>query len=145
MMNLRKATLEDGKTLFDWRNDPLTREASHNTGELSLAAHMAWLTTSLENPNRTLLIAEDNGLQLGTVRMDHGKDSTELSWTVAPSARGRGVAKQMVTKAAETCTVAICAEVKAGNLASAKVAEAAGMALARQEAGILYYYRKANS
>jgi RimJ/RimL family protein N-acetyltransferase len=67
----------------------------------------------------------------------------ELSWTVAPNARGRGVAKQMVTLLAHQISEPIRAEVKAKNIASARIAEHAGMAVSREVDGVLHYCRDA--
>ncbi|MFN4288897.1 MAG: GNAT family N-acetyltransferase [Brevundimonas sp.] len=130
-MKLRAATLDDAERLLEWRNDPLTREASVNMDPVPLEAHVGWLTASLQNPNRTLLVAEVDGRPVGTVRIDRGHE-TEMSWTVAPDARGRGFGKQMVSAAMPEGTV--IAHIKAGNVASQKIAQSSGFTLTRDEA-----------
>lgn len=144
---LRDATIEDARLLFDWRNDAVTRLASHNTAELEFGSHTAWLKAALANSKRQLRIAEQNGRPVGMVRIDfEDGDCAELSWVIAPEARGKGIAKRMVQFVAdETSQIcAIRAEIKAGNDASAKVAEAAGMQLSRQDGGVLHFYRPAS-
>lgn len=126
-MKLRPATLEDAELLFGWRNDRQTREASVNTDPAGWEGHLAWLRASLASPARTLLIAETDR-PVGTVRIDY-RDETELSWTVAPDARGKGLGKTMVLAAMPSGPV--IAHIKNGNIASQKIAKAAGFELAR--------------
>jgi RimJ/RimL family protein N-acetyltransferase len=140
-ITLRSATIQDADLLLEWRNDPKTREASHNTGEVERNEHVSWLLRTLKNPNRRLLVAEENGTPVGTVRADFSESVWELSWTVAPSARGRGVAKQMVVLLASQIFEPIRAEVKAGNIASLQIAEHAGMEFDRETDGVLHYTR----
>jgi len=120
MLVLRPATMEDAQVIFAWRNDPQTRASSLTPGEVWWPEHMAWLRSSLSHPDRALLIAEQDGEPVGTVRIDRD----ELSWTVAPEHRGRGIGKQMLSLVAGT------ARIKRTNIASQKTAKAAGFSLA---------------
>ena len=141
---LRNATIADARALFDWRNDPLTRQGSHNTAELEFDSHVSWVEKTLANPARQLFIVEEDGNPVGTVRIDHEpNNSAEMSWTVAPDARGRGVAKKMVRLIADhiPASCILRAEVKAGNEASVKVAEAAGLRLSEQVGDVLHFHR----
>lgn len=142
-IRLRPATLQDAEMLLEWRNDPETRNASHNTAEIQREEHISWLTKTLNNLSRRLFIAEENGLPVGTARVDFSNGVYELSWTVAPNARGRGVAKRMVSLLASQISEPIRAEVKSGNLASARIAEYAGMEFDREVDGVLHYKRAA--
>lgn len=102
-LTVRGATLDDARTLFDWRNDPQTRALSRSSDELVYDDHVAWLRGSLERDDRVLLIVTGpDGGQVGTVRWDHeGHDDWEVSITVAPSARGQGLATPMLLAAEE--------------------------------------------
>ncbi|MBW6487331.1 MAG: GNAT family N-acetyltransferase [Syntrophobacterales bacterium] len=66
-----------------------------------------------------------------------------MSWTVAPNARGRGVAKRVVALLAQEISEPIRAEVKVDNIASARIAEHAGMAFNREVEGVIHYSREA--
>tara|TARA_R100000149_G_C5819200_1_gene99229 strand:- start:61 stop:528 length:468 start_codon:yes stop_codon:yes gene_type:complete len=140
---LRPATIEDADILLEWRNDPNTRKASHNTDEVQRDDHISWLSRTLGNPDRRLYVAEENGDPVGTVRTDFAGGVWELSWTVSPKARGRGVAKRMVAVLANEISEPIRAEVKTGNMVSARIAEHAGMVFERETDGILHYKRAA--
>ena len=94
------------------------------------------------NTNRRLLIAEESGVPIGTIRADYSDGMFELSWTVAPNARGRGVGKIMVALLASQIVEPIRAEVYAGNEASMRIAEYAGMLYDREEENGLLHYRR---
>lgn len=145
-LTFRNASIDDARLLFDWRNDPTTILNSRSNSDLVFESHISWLKATLDNPIRRLLITEQDGQPVGTVRVDHEADgSVELSWTVAPEARGRGIASRMVQLAVDeilgSCTVR--AEVKIGNEASIKVARAAGLQVSKQEGEVLHFYRPA--
>ena len=140
---LRPATLEDAEILFEWRNDPQVRAASHNQAEISFEDHLAWLDGSLANPNRKLYIAEEDGISVGTIRSDWAENAYTLSWTVSPEARGKGVGKRMVLLLVKQIREPIRAEVKVGNLASMKISQGVGMQLDYIKNGVMYFSRKA--
>ena len=143
VITLRMATLKDADILLSWRNEPETRIASHKTSQVNMNEHAVWLSRTLRNTDRRLFIAEEDGHPVGTIRADCLDGVWELSWTVDPGARGRGVAKRMVTLLSQKIKEPIRAEVKTGNIASARIAEYAGMELEREVSGVLYYFRKA--
>ena len=142
-MRLRPVTIEDTDLLLVWRNDLQTRMASHITEEIKRDIHVSWLTRSLDNPSRRLFIAEEDGVPVGTVRADYSDGVYELSWIVAPHARGRGVGRRMVALLANQISEPIRAEVKVGNETSIRIAEYAGMQYDREDNGVLHYRRAA--
>ena len=139
---LRLALLSDAPRLFAWRNDESTRMASHNSAFISLASHLAWLELAIASPRRKLYIYEESRLPCATLRADLCPEGDwQLSWTVAPDKRGRGIAKNMVALMVANSNLHFCAQIKKENLASAKVAEFVGMRLEKECEGILYYYK----
>jgi RimJ/RimL family protein N-acetyltransferase len=141
-LRLRAVTLEDADLLLEWRNDPITRMASQETTEVQRDDHLQWLTNSLQDEKRILLIAEENEVPVGTVRADWDDAGYALSWTVAPDARGRGVGKSMVALFVAQFTGTVRADVKKENRASARIAEFAGMKCEREENGVFRYKRE---
>jgi RimJ/RimL family protein N-acetyltransferase len=138
-MILRDATMDDAARLFAWRNDTATRAASHTTGELAFDDHCKWLSKSLAMTTRQIFIADINGTAVGTVRLDKLPDCTELSWTVAPEHRGRGHGTAMVRAALAILNGPACATIKAGNVASQKIARKIGMRLEQERDGVLHF------
>lgn len=127
MIEFRPARFDDAETLFKWRNDPETRANSVNTDEIPWPDHAAWMERSLADQRRRIYIAEKNGSPVGTVRVDYGLE-IELSWTVAPEHRGNGIGKLLVQNA-PLPEEPIIARIKPGNIASQKIAAAAGFVL----------------
>lgn len=138
-LKLRPATLDDFSNLLRWRNDPETRAQSWNSESVAAEEHEAWLKKSIANPRRRLLIAELEGIPIGTVRADLGDGPPELSWTVAPEFRGRGLGKTILKAALELLGGAATARIKSDNLSSQRIALAAGMKLVDERAGVQFW------
>lgn len=120
-MRFREVTIADAQLLYDWRNDPDTRAMSRDTSEIAYDDHVAWLERRLSRGDHGLFIAEQDGVPVGTIRLDHD----EISYTVAPSHRRKGIGETMLIVARETFGQKV-AEVKRDNVASIKLAERAG-------------------
>lgn len=141
-VTLRPATAEDAGLLLAWRNDPETRRTSRNTSVVGDDEHRAWLVRALADPTRRLYIAELFGQPAGTVRADRREDAWELSWTVAPDLRGRGLGKDMVVALASQIDGPLVAAIKPGNIASVRIAEAVGMKFEFEKEGALHFRRE---
>lgn len=141
LLTLRPACAADAALLLAWRNDAGTRGASHSTRPITPEEHARWLAATLDNPHRQLLVAEEQGVPVGSVRADRDPqgDCHELSWTVAPDARGRGIGARMVGLLVQRLGGAVRAEIKPGNHASMRIAQAAGLHFAGERDGVLHY------
>ena len=130
---IRPATIDDAQVLFDWRNDEVTRANSINTNPVEWDGHVAWLGRVVDgsNPNRALYVVEtDEGDGVGTVRTDRTEDGAyEISYTVAPAWRGKGVGKAMVVQFAQEHLTGekILATIKKGHVPSESIARALGL------------------
>ena len=138
-LRLRPATLDDSDRLLVWRNDPATRRSSRNSEAVIAEAHGAWLRAVLADPDRRLMIAESGGEPVGTVRADRDAGGWELSWTVAPAARGKGYGARIVAAAMEGLFGLIRAAIRPENGASLRIAEAVGMTMLRKDACMTYW------
>jgi len=128
-LSLRPANIADSEILYRWRNDPLTRAQSHTGDLVKPEEHYIWLDASLSNPNRRIWIAIEDGNSVGTIRADLNGDGWLLSWSVAPEHRGRHVGHRLLLACVALLPRPLRAEIKAGNIASQKIAEAAGFVL----------------
>jgi RimJ/RimL family protein N-acetyltransferase len=98
---IRPATEDDADLLREWRNDPEVRGVSGTTHEVTPEEHRAWLAGVLADPDRHLLIAEDEGTPIGQVRLDRETDGEyEISVSVAAAARGGGSGRTLIDAAA---------------------------------------------
>jgi len=98
-IRLRKATLDDCRTLFTWRNDPVTVAMSLVSEPVPWEGHVAWFEGSLQNPKRHLLVAELDEQAVGTIRFDDVDDTAEISITVSPDQRGKGMGTSLLEAA----------------------------------------------
>jgi RimJ/RimL family protein N-acetyltransferase len=146
---LRKATLEDSKMLFDWRNDPETRANSINTDPVQWEGHLCWLNKSLANPDRYLFIFEEGDVPVGTCRVDRyaeGNDNDvvyELSWTISPGWRGKGIGKKMLGELIGQDFLRgkkLKSVTKNNNIASIKMAEKFNFKLLSSDGEFGYWY-----
>ena len=129
-LTIRPVTMDDATMLFEWRNDEETRKQSRSTESVHWENHVRWLENSLKNPKRILCIAEGDGVPVGTTRADERDDGyTEISYTVAPAARGKGLSKPMVIQFVQERLGGkrIAADIKKGHGPSESVARALGL------------------
>ena len=122
-MDIRPARMSDAELLFQWRNDPLTCAMSRSSDPVSWDAHISWLTGRLARSEPHIYIAERR-VPVGTFRLD----GDEISYTVAPEARGKGIGLAMMCRVSEMFGP-LRAEIYERNTASIRVAQRAGMIL----------------
>jgi UDP-2,4-diacetamido-2,4,6-trideoxy-beta-L-altropyranose hydrolase len=60
-VTVRPAAPADSRMVFEWRNDPVTMQASRSTGEVPWETHEAWYASVLAEPQRHLLVGEAPG------------------------------------------------------------------------------------
>jgi RimJ/RimL family protein N-acetyltransferase len=126
-MKLRKAIFDDWKILLDWRNDPITRENSFETGEVSEQTHKLWFNDSLLNPYREIYILEDNLISVGSIRIDTLLiNEYLLSWSIAPTQRGKGYGTKILEMLLQDRKGKFIAEIKPENIASIKMVQKNG-------------------
>jgi len=95
-LSVRPASSADADLLLAWRNDPSTVAWSRDSRPVAADEHRTWLGASLDDPDRLLfVVAADR--PVGTVRFDRAADGAwEVSITVAPAERGRGLAGRVL-------------------------------------------------
>lgn len=143
---LRPANPDDARRLWNWRNDLETRMNSVTQHEVPWESHRTWLTNSLQNPSRILVIAEVGSVPVGTVRYDlrQSPRDWEISWTVAPEARGQGIGTRMVEEALRARSgQRLWARIKSENHASIAIAERVGMQFSHREEELLWFVYEA--
>ena len=141
-MLVRKAAPADALDVLAWRNDPAARAMSRTPDEVQEAAHIEWFNTALDDPRRTLLIGEADGHKVGMVRFDQGQD-TEVSITVNPACRGRGLGQALLAEALKWVRGDVVAEVRPENLVSQRLFERAGFTFTGLHDGLRRYVGRA--
>jgi spore coat polysaccharide biosynthesis predicted glycosyltransferase SpsG/RimJ/RimL family protein N-acetyltransferase len=131
-LRARAATVTDAELLHGWRNDEATRRWSRSSEPVPWVDHLLWLEGSLAREDRLLLVIEQAGVAVGTVRWDREDDgSWEVSITVAPEHRGRRLAGPILRAGEEELrsrrgAITVRAAVHRRNAASERLFRAAG-------------------
>jgi RimJ/RimL family protein N-acetyltransferase len=125
--------MDDASLLHAWRNDPAIRATSHDTGEIALEAHLAWMARVLADPRRRLFVGCIGGRPVGSIRWDRLADgSWEVSLYLDPGLTGLGLGRRLLARAEdwlaghEGAGVTARATVRPDNTASARLFEQAG-------------------
>lgn len=132
--NFREASIEDAKSILQWRNDPEVRSVSFHNDFISLADHQQWMAEKLADANTKIWISEDEaGKAIGQLRFDFSQNGEQavISIIVDQARRGRGFGRMLITSStrkifATTKTQTIIAQIKPGNTASERAFRAAG-------------------
>jgi RimJ/RimL family protein N-acetyltransferase len=145
MIMMRPATPADSDLLFAWRNDPGTQAASRSTAPVPREDHERWMQFNVAYgyPQHLVMIADSDIGSLGVVRFDMDKADVlacEVSITIAPEHRGKGMAKDILSQACGYMhEYRIDAEVKHENIGSRRLFERCGFEEIGRSSGYLRY------
>lgn len=135
-ITLRPAGLEDCRSIWEWRNDPDTREASFNTETIFFEDHRAWFEKRIGSPAlQMLIVISPEGKEVGYVRFQLEGSEAEVSVALDPEERGKGYGPAAVRAAsdrllAEGKASKVTALIKHSNPPSKAAFERAGFRLA---------------
>lgn len=97
-LELRPATMQDAESLWKWRNDTGTREASGSVDVIAWPSHVSWLRDHLMRDDTRILIAEEDALPVGMVRFDRAQhDAAVVSINLDPAMRSKGLGGQILS------------------------------------------------
>jgi UDP-2,4-diacetamido-2,4,6-trideoxy-beta-L-altropyranose hydrolase len=77
---LRRMRASDLDAVLTWRNAPEIRFCMLQAGEITTESHEAWFKRNSVNPDRELMIVEDNGQPVGFVQYSGLQDRTQPEW-----------------------------------------------------------------
>ena len=101
-LTVREANIDDCRVVWEWWNDPLTRQMMKQNDYVEWDAHCAWFEKTLADPERILCMAVAGPEKVGVVRFDLQADGVyEVSINLNPDQRGRGYAPQALIRASE--------------------------------------------
>jgi len=126
-IQIRRATIDDSQSIFDWRNDKNSRPMFFNEQVITMGDHIKWFESALADTNRKLFIGEIFDEKIGVCRFDLDKNEfwAEVSINMNPESRGRGLGKIFLLKCIEyyleSNTYNLVARIKPKNHASLKV------------------------
>jgi UDP-2,4-diacetamido-2,4,6-trideoxy-beta-L-altropyranose hydrolase len=129
-LRLRPARWQDCEQIWQWANDPATRQASFQSNEIPWEQHVQWFRQKLEEVNSIFWIAIDaQDCPIGQVRFDSlSTNVMQISLSVAPNSRNQGLGVEMLKVAirqifCHSTILAISAWIKPENSASIRTFE----------------------
>jgi len=128
-VKITKASNNDSLDIFQWRNDPLTRQNSINTDPVSLKDHNQWFNEVLNSKNTELLIGIENSMKVGVCRfyLNNLLNSVEVSINLNPLMRGKRISKKLLEESInyylKTNKVMLTATIRIDNIPSIKIFE----------------------
>jgi UDP-2,4-diacetamido-2,4,6-trideoxy-beta-L-altropyranose hydrolase len=93
---LRPFTWDDGPRLLEWVNEAGARRGSFSDRPIERGEHEAWLAARLMDPEARLWIVEEEGREIGTLRLERRGPDAVVSITVALERRGQGCGRRML-------------------------------------------------
>ena len=118
--------------MWEWRNEPVTREASFNTNYVPYEDHERWFSQKMKDPNaRIVIILNPSGREVGYVRFTIVDEKAEISVGVDGVERGRGYGTEAIRRSSDELLATgevkhILASIKGGNAASIAAFQHAG-------------------
>jgi len=125
-VRVREAIQEDGRSIWVWWNDPVTRQMMKKNDPVPWDMHCAWFDGVLQDPNRVLCVGYLDNEKIGNVRFDKQADRVyEVSINLNPDFRGRGYGAILLKEAicylqANRCVELLFAMLKKINIPSKK-------------------------
>lgn len=143
---IRSASAEDSQFLWEWRNDPLTRQMSVNPERVERETHEAWYRGLLASRDRRLYIGLLNGVErVGVCRfdMESGNGRAEVSINLNPACRGRGLSAALLSAAMTRFRHEqggnLSARIKPSNIASIRCFTANGFVFVGGDTELAHY------
>ena len=105
MITLRRATLEDSKIVFLWRNDIEARTVSRSSREVGWEEHWAWFSERVATDHsESIWIIQKDTTPVGIARINKYEDDdrAEISIVLAPDQRNRGIGQAAIKQLADT-------------------------------------------
>jgi UDP-2,4-diacetamido-2,4,6-trideoxy-beta-L-altropyranose hydrolase len=97
-LQLRPATIDDARVLFDGRNTEAVRRWSVQSDIIDWSSHLIWLAATLANPQHQLLVAEALDGPIGVLRYDLAKTHAEVSLYLFEGRWGLGWGRALLSR-----------------------------------------------
>ena len=132
-MEIRTATDDDCRQLWQWASDADVRRWSFDSARIDWDAHVDWFRAKQADPKcRVYILTDPGGQPVGLVRIDlQDGEHGEVDLSIASDRRGRGYGAEALRLGckqffAEVDAVVIVAHIKSDNTPSIRTFERAG-------------------
>jgi UDP-2,4-diacetamido-2,4,6-trideoxy-beta-L-altropyranose hydrolase len=154
-LTFRRITAGDSELLWRWANDAEVRRASLSDSSIQWHEHTLWLQRRLDDAGTLMLMAEEDGQPVGSVRVERMQSERgRISVTLASAARGRGLAGSVIEEGVQQAgsilgVSEVEAVVKRWNAPSRKAFENARFQVVSEppstDPELVYYLRRASA
>lgn len=93
---LRKASIEDGEIILEWRNDAATRKNSFSKEIIDPDTHLKWYQGKLTDQDCSMYILMDSSEKIGLARIDKIGKIGKISYMISPAKRKMGYGRKML-------------------------------------------------
>jgi RimJ/RimL family protein N-acetyltransferase len=144
-MKVRKATEEDAKDIFIWRNDLVTVEMSESNALIDIDSHLVWMKNTLSDKTKFIYIGLIGDIKIGVIRFDllRSRNGAELSINLNPLMRGKNYSSQFLHLAINFFAIKrnffLIAKIKKINTSSIKCFLNAGFFLEHENEEYFFY------
>jgi UDP-2,4-diacetamido-2,4,6-trideoxy-beta-L-altropyranose hydrolase len=98
-VDIREASEDDSRKVFEWRNHPAIRAVSRTADIIDWESHRRWFDAVLSSTDRCLLIGQVDGIPVGVVRFDTQAEQAEVSIYLVPDANMSGLGRNLLLSA----------------------------------------------
>jgi UDP-2,4-diacetamido-2,4,6-trideoxy-beta-L-altropyranose hydrolase len=98
-IEIKQASKDDSKDIFEWRNNKKIRDISINKDPISWEEHQRWFDAVLTDKNRELIIGKNKNKPVGVVRFDIENDVAEVSIYLVPESGYAGQGRNLLLSA----------------------------------------------
>lgn len=143
---LREVTGKDMDLLFQWANDPVTRQNAFHTEQIPYETHRAWFVKMLADRDVIKYILcsvsakeQEERQDIGQIRLSIEEGEALIDYSIDPKKRGQGFGTRMILMAEEklrelrTDVIYCKGQVKLENTASARAFEKCGYDMEAKE------------
>ena len=144
----RPIMFEDRSDIFEWRNDPTSRQMSINGDYISSIEHSQWFDAIFKSKSHLGVIGEINCSKIGIVFFYNDNDHVRVSINLNPLFRGKKLAAPLLEGAMHEARLMLpkvkhfFAEIKNTNHASIKIFAQNGFKLVNMNNEVAVYRTK---
>lgn len=131
-INLERATEDDSRAIWRWRNDPVIRNNFFDSRRISMREHARWYKERLNDSDTAIYVARYDNERIGVIRFEKKKGFTAVSVNVAPHLIGKGFGGDLIRLGTERYyaetkeVVPVIAKIRIENISSQKAFQSAG-------------------
>ena len=138
LLDLRDATADDARLLWEWANDEKVRRLSFSPSAISWPDHVAWLEQKLADQATHLYVANDGDDAVGQIRFEASGTEAEIDVSLAAAHRGKGLGGALISAGVrrfflDSAAPRVVARVRPENVASAEAFDLAGFRLEAEQ------------